>query len=109
MTLCDWVVFLASWTKCLDETVLERLIETVSIVADEVSTNGEISVCPKVNELAEFFRVGLVAGRRERHYGPFFEKPETQMLGYSGVQHAERFEDLSLRDALKAISVADID
>jgi hypothetical protein len=81
----------------------------VSIVADEVSINGEISVRLKVNELTEFFRVGLVAGRRERHHGPFFEKLEAQMLGYSGVQHAERIEDLSLRHALKAISVADID
>jgi hypothetical protein len=81
----------------------------VSIVADEVSTNGEISVCPKVNKLAEFFRVGFVAGRRERHYCPFFEKPEAQMLVYSSVKHAERIEYLSVRYALKAISDADID
>src|SRR6516162_4016543 len=54
----------------------------------------------------EFFRVGFVAGRRECHYGPFFESFEPQMLGDRGVEHSEGIEDLTLRDTLKAISDA---
>jgi hypothetical protein len=56
----------------------------------------------------EFFCVGFVAGRGERHHRPFFEIFEPEMLGDGGVEHAEGIEDVTLRDTLNAISRAGI-
>ena len=78
------------------------------MVTDKVAVDGEFSVRREANELAEFFCVGFVAGRGERHHRPFFEIFEPEMLGDGGVEHAEGIEDVTLRDTLNAISRAGI-
>ena len=80
----------------------------MGVVADEVSVDGEFSIELEANELTEFFRLGFVAGSSQRHHRPFFKSFEPQMLGDSGIEHAEGIEDLSLRYSLKAISDANV-
>ena len=108
MTVVDGLVQLAPRTERFREPLLERLLDAVGVVADQVPIDRKSSLGLKAHQLAELICVGRPAGAGERHHGPFRERLEPQIGSRRRIEKAEGVEDLAVPQALEAIAGADI-
>ena len=108
MTIPERFVSFAPWTERINKSLLEWLVEAMSVIADEVSVDRKSSIRLKVHEFAEFLGVGGPTRGGEGHDGSLLKQLEPQMLRHGRIEHAERVEEPALPHALETIAGAGI-